>query len=169
MPKIRYQQLPEEEKNELLKKFYTAIASLNSYIEISNFFKDLLQADETVMLARRLKVAQLLEEGHTYEDISKKMGVGYDTISRVNHWRQYGRKGYQNVVENLKRLEKREEGRRIHREKLYDQFSWASFEKKYNLTNQESIDETIFQLQNLANKLKKKRSLKKALRKIQKK
>ena len=140
MPRVQYQKLSEEEKNELLKKFYSAIVSLNSYTEVANFFKDLLQADETVMLARRLKIAEFLEEDYTYDDIASKMKVGTNTIAKVNHWRQFGKKGYQNVVKNLKRLEEREEGRRIQREKLYDPLSWASFEKKYNLANKESID-----------------------------
>ncbi len=164
MTRIRYKDLSKEEQQELLKKFFIAIVSLESYEEVSNFFKDLLQADETIMLARRLKIADMLEDGYTYEEIANRMDVGFDTISRVNQWLQYGSGGYKVAIKRLRKIEKRENEKRIRKAyrqlKELEPFSWSWIKKRYPTIDLDNIKDMIDDLQKAYRKIKRKRSLK---------
>ncbi len=59
-------------KEDVAKFFYKlclAIAEMKSPQEAANFLRDLLSFQEAEMIAKRLKIAQLLIEGDTYEEI----------------------------------------------------------------------------------------------------
>lgn len=168
MAKVKYYKLSKSEKHSLLKDFFTAIASLETYNEVANFFKDLLQEDETVMLARRLKIADLLMEGYTYEHISLHMGVGYDTISRVNHWLNFGREGYKIAIKRLRKIERREQGKISRELKAVKPYTWSWYQKKYSRISIQDIDGMITGFQDIIKKLKRKQSLFKSSKSVEK-
>ena len=141
MARVRDYQLSREEKHILLKKFFTCVATLKNYEEASSFFKDLLHAEETIMLARRLKAAQLLEQGCTFHEVSKKMKMSETTIAKINFWLHYGRGGYMNAVLKLDREERRDKHKRIRKAKLQEPFSSDWLEQKYNYFNLDDLDD----------------------------
>ncbi len=55
----------------------------------------------TKLLAQRLEVAQLLDQGLIYNDILQRTGASSATISRVNRALQYGADGYKTVLPRL--------------------------------------------------------------------
>jgi len=52
------------------------------------------------MLARRLLAAKMLLDGCTYEEVSKRLKMGMDTIERINKNLNFG-KGYKMVLKRL--------------------------------------------------------------------
>jgi len=52
-------------------------------------------------MAQRLAVAKMLNEKHTYADISSKTGASAATISRVAKCLNYGAEGYKTVLKRL--------------------------------------------------------------------
>jgi TrpR-related protein YerC/YecD len=109
MSRFPLRKLSPKKQRELLEGFFLTIASLKNIQEVRRFFKDLLEIDETAMLARRLQAAIRLLAGKTYQEISQELKMGMDTIDRVNRWLKHGSQGYRIAVERLKRKKLEEE------------------------------------------------------------
>ena len=88
--------------NEQSELLFRAILSLKDTDECRAFFHDLCTFTELRAMAQRIEVAQLLSEGHIYNDILAQTGTSSATISRINRALQYGSGGYQIVLERLK-------------------------------------------------------------------
>jgi TrpR-related protein YerC/YecD len=95
-----YKLLPKE-RNKTLNEFYSIVVSLKTREQIINFFKDLLTASESIMLARRIQIAKMLLQGHGYLEISKELKTGIDTITRVQRWLKNGFGGYIKTLEKV--------------------------------------------------------------------
>jgi uncharacterized protein YerC len=94
--------LTKEEQNELFIRFAKVLGSLHSAVEAANLIRDLLSEPESLMLARRLQIAELLDKGYTYANIKKVMKVSQTTIAKVQTWlRLYG-DGYRTVLKRTK-------------------------------------------------------------------
>jgi TrpR-related protein YerC/YecD len=82
-------------------ELYNAIMSLQSQEECYRFFDDLCTFGEINAMAQRFHVAQLLEEGKTFAQISEETGASSATITRVNKCVTYGSDGYKLVLERM--------------------------------------------------------------------
>ena len=82
----------------LLKAFLT----LENEEECLSFLQDLMTIKEIQDMSQRLRVAQLLDEGKAYQQISENVSVSSATISRVSRALNYGEGGYVTVLERLK-------------------------------------------------------------------
>ncbi len=131
MSKINPRVIDPLEKNQYLDLFWTSIAGLRGRAEVKNFFKDLLSESEAIMFARRIHIAKMLLEGKTYDDIMKKLGVGPDTIGKVQQWLTSGFGGYEKVVASFEEVVKKRI--KIEEEKYVKPFSFAWLKKKYPL------------------------------------
>lgn len=98
MAKFNTRQLNPQERIQLLDLLWTSTAKLKSQEEIKNFFKDLLSESETIMLARRILIAQELLKGKTYDEIIKKYKVGKSTVANVYRWLDSGFGGYKKTL-----------------------------------------------------------------------
>ena len=58
--------------------------------ELSKFLEDLLTEDEILDLAQRLKIAKLLLDGKTYDEIAEKVGTSTATVSKIGQVIKYG-------------------------------------------------------------------------------
>lgn len=85
----------------LLKAFMT----LENEEECLSFLQDLMTIKEIQDMSQRLRVAQLLDEGKAYQQISENVSVSSATISRVSRALNYGEGGYGTVLERLKNTE----------------------------------------------------------------
>lgn len=91
-----------------LDLLWTSIAELKSRDEVKSFFKDLLSKTESVMLARRILIAQLLLAGKSYDEIKEELKTSHATIANVQRWLESGFGGYENAIKNFeKAVEKR--------------------------------------------------------------
>lgn len=71
---------------------------LTTVKEKKYFLKDLLNRGERVMLVRRFRIAQMLFEDKTYDEIIKELKVGRTTIAKVERLLNFGRGGYKNAI-----------------------------------------------------------------------
>ena len=85
---------------ENMDKLFKAILHLESIEECYNFFEDVCTINELLAIAQRFEVAQMLNSGKNYLDISSQTGASTATISRVNKCLVYGN-GYKLAIQKL--------------------------------------------------------------------
>lgn len=79
----------EKDKQLLLDSLKKAKATR----ELSAFLDDLLTEEEILDLAQRLKIAKLIIEGKTYDEIAKKVNTSTSTVSKIGQVLKYGKGG----------------------------------------------------------------------------
>lgn len=127
--KVRYHELSEFQKKKYLGEFYSMVALLKNRKEVKIFFKDLLTLSEVVMISRRIQVAKMLLDGHEYDEIREKLGVGNTTINHVEKWVNSGFGGYRQII----RRYKSKRANKDFEKNLSHQFSWQHIKRKYPL------------------------------------
>ncbi len=90
------------------ERLFQAILSLESYEECASFLEDLCTIKELRDMAQRLKAAQMLLSGFTYDQIQKEVEISTATISRVNRCIQYGPGGYEQQLRKIDALKEKE-------------------------------------------------------------
>lgn len=124
--KKKLNKLSNGEKMVTLDTLYTAASTVKGRGAMKAFLKDLLTPSERIMLGRRIIIARLLLSGETYENITRRLGVGHDTINRIQKWLEDQLPGYEEAVERVeKEFNKREE------KKLYYESTLYKLKKKY--------------------------------------
>jgi TrpR-related protein YerC/YecD len=96
-------------KEEIGKLFYSlciAISDIKNPEESAELLKDIVSYSEAKMIAKRLKIAELILNGNTYEEIREKVKVGYGTIARVQEWLKLSGDGYRKAILKLKKKSK---------------------------------------------------------------
>ncbi len=84
------------------RALYDAVLALKSTTDVAAFFADLCTPAELEALVGRWKVAQLLDKGLPYREISEKTGISTATVTRVARCLTYGRDGgYRRVLDRL--------------------------------------------------------------------
>ncbi len=84
-----------------VKFLVKAILSLKNEEEVLRFLEDICTINEIQELSQRLKVAKMLYEGKSYEEIEKETGASSATISRVKKFLYYGADGYKTILDRL--------------------------------------------------------------------
>lgn len=109
------------EREELFVRFVKALASVKNSVEAAHFLKDLLSEAEVFMVARRLQVIDLLEDGYTYQQIKKLLKISFGTIAKMQTW-------YEVYGENFKKILYRTH----NKSKKKDSHSpWQQLKRKY--------------------------------------
>lgn len=85
-----------------IDRLFDAILSLSDREECYRFFEDLCTIGEIQSLAQRFHVAELLDDGETYDRIVQKTGMSTATISRIKRYLHYGADGYRLALDRLK-------------------------------------------------------------------
>ena len=88
----------EKYNTEALNALFDAILKLKTREDCKSFFEDICTIKELQDISQRLEVASLLDEGHSYQEISRLTGASTATISRVNKCLNYGAGGYSIVL-----------------------------------------------------------------------
>ncbi len=70
--------------------------------DLAKFVEDLFSPEETLDLAQRLKIAKLILEGKTYEEIATEIPVSTSTISKIGQVIKYGKGGLSLVYKSTK-------------------------------------------------------------------
>ena len=61
--------------------------------ELSAFLDDLLTEEKILDLAQRLKIAKLIIEGKTYNEIAEKVNTSTSTVSKIGQVLKFGKGG----------------------------------------------------------------------------
>lgn len=133
MSRKRLYTINPKERARILDEFWTMIALLENKDEVKSFFKDLLSATESVMLARRIQIAKLLLAGWGYDYIARKIGAGPTTIASVHRWLQGGFGGYASAIPKLKKELERRDKLAEYRQEERVPFSSAWMRRRYPL------------------------------------
>lgn len=86
-------------------RLYEAILSLKTPEECAAFFEDIFTIRELQDLTQRWQVAQMLDAGKNYQEVSAATGASTATICRVNKCLMYGSGGYRAVLTKTKKNE----------------------------------------------------------------
>lgn len=84
------------------KLLVNTLRKLKSSKDLTNFIDDLLTEEEILDLAQRLKIAKLILEGKTYDEIAEKVGTSTSTVSKIGQVIKYGKSGLRKALENKK-------------------------------------------------------------------
>ena len=84
---------------------FQAILKLQTIEECQAFFDDLCTIKEIQDLSQRFDVANMLDEGRNYQEISRATGASTATICRVNKCLNYGSQGYRTMLDRIKNQE----------------------------------------------------------------
>ena len=109
MTQISRRILNKDLENRILELFIKTLAELKNPDDVENFIKDILSPTERIMLAKRLAIAILLSKNYTYENIDNILKVSSPTIMNVSYYLKNGEGGYQKIVDNILKTQKREE------------------------------------------------------------
>lgn len=88
----------EKDKQLLLGSLKKAIKAR----ELSDFLDDLLTEEEILDLAQRLKIAKLIVEGKTYNEIAEKVNTSTSTVSKIGQVLKFGKGGLAKVFQKPK-------------------------------------------------------------------
>jgi uncharacterized protein YerC len=94
--------LPRKEVEKFFYQLCIAISETKTPKEAAELLRDLLSYQEAEMIAKRLKIAELLLDNFTYEEIIKGIKVSPPTIARVQEWLKISGEGYQRAVKTIK-------------------------------------------------------------------
>lgn len=86
---------------EAVELLFDAMSTLKTKEEYYAFFEDLCTVNEVLSMAQRIEVAQKLEQGKTYLEVTNATGASTATISRVNRMLNYGTDGMKVALERL--------------------------------------------------------------------
>ncbi len=82
------------------KLLVATLRKLRSSKDLSTFIDDLLTEEEILDLAQRIKIAKLILDGKTYDEISEKVNTSTATVSKIGQIIKYGKGGLQKVLGN---------------------------------------------------------------------
>jgi len=90
--------LNAREQQKLLLELCHALVVVKKEEEAAHVLIDLLSKQEIDMIAKRLKIAKLLAQGKTYNEIHERLRVSQHTIARVNAWLDAGGAGFRLII-----------------------------------------------------------------------
>jgi len=82
----KYSKISNDQKGELIQEFSESISVLNNPDEIMCFLVDLLTKQEILMIAKRIKIAKMLINQESYQNIGDVVKVSSGTIAKINQW-----------------------------------------------------------------------------------
>lgn len=98
MAKVKPANISIEERRRVIGNFFDLISNLRTKQEIIDLFVGLLTPSESLMLARRLQIANHIIDGDTFDEIRRKVGVGFGTIAKVERWLYKRDEAYKKVM-----------------------------------------------------------------------
>lgn len=97
----RLEKLSETEQEELALDLVNAIVSATSLKDAAFFLQDLLTRFEMKTLAKRLRIAKLLIQGLSYEEIENSLHVSHGTIAKIAAWLSERGDGFRTAISRL--------------------------------------------------------------------
>lgn len=81
---ISLQKLSRFSQQQIENQFFTLIADLSSPQEVRQWLRDFMTETEISVFAKRLAIAQLLDQGKSYQEIKDQLKVSSATISSIS-------------------------------------------------------------------------------------
>ncbi len=100
--RLRYRNMDKANLEKDKKLLVATLRKLKSSKDLSIFIDDLLTEEEILDLAQRIKIAKLILEGKTYDEIAEKVKTSTSTVSKIGQVIKYGKGGLQKILEKKK-------------------------------------------------------------------
>lgn len=97
----RWDKLSKDEQSDLLFDLLNAFASVKNVSEATEFLIDLFTRDEVRLLSKRLRIAKMLINDKSYEEIRLNLKVGMSTIAKVSAWLEEKGNGFRKIISRL--------------------------------------------------------------------
>ena len=91
------------ETAERFDELVEAFAALRDKAVTAAFLRDICTTTELDAMGQRLQVARLVNDGVSYQEISRRTGASTATVTRVAQWLHYGEGGYAAVLKRSRR------------------------------------------------------------------
>lgn len=121
----RLEKLSKEDQESLIFDLINAFTQTHNVGEAALLLQDLLTKAEMKILGKRLRIAKLLLEGMTYDEIAKNLYTSHATVAKIGAWLAERGDGFRKIVE---RLPKQKEI--THWTERSD---WDKFKRRYSL------------------------------------
>lgn len=105
MTKVSRIKLDPKHLGFFLNNFWNLITLLENKDQVKSFLKDLLTHTEMKMFAKRIQIAKMLLEGHSYQVIRSYVKVTDSTIARVSNVLGTEGNGLKIVISYLQKIE----------------------------------------------------------------
>ena len=92
-------------RSESIDRLFATVLNLQTVEECYAYFEDLCTVKELKDMAQRLDTAILLDQGASYQQITRQVGISTATIGRVSKCLNYGTGGYRTAIDRLDRKE----------------------------------------------------------------
>jgi TrpR-related protein YerC/YecD len=89
---------PNDWRDPRLDDLLAALVVLPDRDAAARFMRDLCTLRELHDMAQRWQVAQLLDQGRHYAEISRETGASTATITRIAQWLKHGTGGYREAL-----------------------------------------------------------------------
>ncbi len=106
MPRASRRQVDNAIRIELDDNFAFLISSLSSSSDIRKFFEIFLTDEEKTMLAKRLMLHLMLENGYGLAEASAILCMSNETVYKHKRIYNTGSKAYKNIIEKIARRDK---------------------------------------------------------------
>ena len=123
----RSKELSKKEIEKLFYKLCVVISATNKTEDAAKLLRDLLSFTEAEVIAKRIKIAEMLLEELTYRDIVKKVKTSHSTIFKVQEWLKISGEGYRKAI----RETKGKELKKISDTHNYNPEDWMSMKKRF--------------------------------------
>lgn len=93
--------LSKFEKENIIFELIKAFVNCTTIEDAAMFTQDLLTEAELSFISRRLRIAKLLLQNKTYEEIRNSLHVSQTTIAKIAFWLNHRGEGFRNIVKKL--------------------------------------------------------------------
>lgn len=133
MPKVKIYSVNRKEKQRIEDELFEIISKLKTKQEVFDFMIELFTESETLMIGRRIQVAKMILQGFSYDEIKSKMKVGFQTISKIEHWLRNDEKRTEFIKGKIKKAKNDQKAEKALRRTSLDRYAHHRFLK--NLIN----------------------------------
>jgi uncharacterized protein YerC len=123
----KYAALSTEIQHALLREFCAALCTVNTTNEAVDLLTDLLTPAETIMLAKRIRIAKLLINGKSYDAIGKSLRVSQSTIAKVASWLAESGEGFRLIAKHTPK----ESAKNVSLPSRYEKSEWDKLKRRY--------------------------------------
>lgn len=148
--------ISESEQNDLLINLLYSLQSIKNPEDAAYVVRDLLSGVEVLMIAKRLKIAELLAQELTYSQIKKLLKTSEATIAKMHAWMEAGGQGFRLIfkrkqLDTLGHSKQRNEWDK-HKRK-YSSYYWPQLllEEFVKTASKKQVENLLIILRNLRN------------------
>lgn len=96
-----FHKLSKSERENIVLELIEAFVNCKTIDEAAMFTQDLFTESELLFISRRLRIAKLLLQNKTYEEIQDSLHVSQTTIAKIGFWLNHRGEGFRNIIKKI--------------------------------------------------------------------